>query len=41
MMTLALDGPSRLIVQVDEKNLPLLQNGRSALAAVATEPAKA
>ena len=33
MMTLALDGPARLIVQVDEKNLPLLERGRSALAA--------
>lgn len=40
MMTLALDGPARLIVQVDEKNLPLLERGRSALAvadAFATE----
>lgn len=32
MMTLALDGSARLIVQVDEKNLPLLQAGRTALA---------
>jgi len=38
MMTLALDGPSRLIVQVDEKNLPLLQSGRSALAAADAFP---
>ena len=38
MMTLALDGPSRLIVQVDEKNLPLLQTGRSALAAADAFP---
>ena len=33
MMTLALDGPARLIVQVDEKNLPLLAPGRAAVAA--------
>ena len=32
MMTLALDGPARLIVQVDEKNLPLLAPGRTAMA---------
>ncbi len=38
MMTLALDGPSRLIVQVDEKNLPLLQVGRTALAAADAFP---
>jgi HlyD family secretion protein len=38
MMTLALDGPARLIVQVDEKNLPLLQAGRSALAAADAFP---
>jgi len=38
MMTLALDGPARLIVQVDEKNLPLLQTGRSALAAADAFP---
>jgi HlyD family secretion protein len=38
MMTLALDGPSRLIVQVDEKNLPLLQAGRTAMAAADAFP---
>lgn len=38
MMTLALDGAARLIVQVDEKNLPLLQAGRSALAAADAFP---
>ncbi len=38
MMTLALDGPSRLIVQVDEKNLPLLQAGRTAIATVDAFP---
>jgi len=38
MMILALDGPARLIVQVDEKNLPLLQAGRSALAAADAFP---
>jgi HlyD family secretion protein len=38
MMTLALDGPSRLIVQVDEKNLPLLQQGRTAVATVDAFP---
>ena len=38
MMTLALDGPSRLIVQVDEKNLPLLTQGRSAMAAADAFP---
>ncbi len=38
MMTLALDGPARLIVQVDEKNLPLLAAGRSALAAAEAFP---
>ena len=38
MMTLALDGPSRLIVQVDEKNLPLLQLGRTAIATVDAFP---
>lgn len=38
MMTLALDGPSRLIVQVDEKNLPLLTPGRSAMAAADAFP---
>ena len=38
MMTLALDGPQRLIVQVDEKNLPLLQAGRTAMAAADAFP---
>jgi HlyD family secretion protein len=38
MMTLALDGPARLIVQVDEKNLPLLEQGRAALAAADAFP---
>ena len=38
MMTLALDGPARLIVQVDEKNLPLLQQGRTAIATVDAFP---
>ena len=38
MITLALDGPSRLIVQVDEKNLPLLQAGRTAIATVDAFP---
>jgi HlyD family secretion protein len=38
MMTMALDGPARLIVQVDEKNLPLLQAGRTALAAADAFP---
>lgn len=38
MMTLALDGPSRLIVQVDEKNLPLLAAGRKAVAAADAFP---
>lgn len=32
MMTLALDGPARLIVQVDEKNLPLITAGAVATA---------
>ena len=32
LMTLALDGQARLILQVDEKNLPLLQVGSKALA---------
>jgi HlyD family secretion protein len=32
MMTLALDGPVRLIVQVDEKNLPLIKTGAVATA---------
>lgn len=40
MLTLALDGPSRLIVQVDEKNLPLLQKGRTATAVVDAFPAE-
>jgi len=38
MMTLALDGAARLIVQVDEKNLPLLQAGRAATAAADAFP---
>ena len=38
MMTVALDGPARLIVQVDEKNLPLLETGRAALAAADAFP---
>lgn len=38
MMTVALDGPARLIVQVDEKNLPLIENGRVALAAADAFP---
>jgi HlyD family secretion protein len=38
MMTLALDGPARLIVQVDEKNLPLLGQGRAAVAAADAFP---
>jgi len=38
MMTLALDGPTRLIVQVDEKNLPLLTLGRGATAAADAFP---
>lgn len=38
MMTLALDGPARLIVQVDEKNLPLLGQGRAAIAAADAFP---
>lgn len=40
MMTLALDGPARLIVQVDEKNLPLLAQGRAALAAADAFPSQ-
>lgn len=40
MMTLALDGPARLIVQVDEKNLPLLEQGRTALAAADAFPSQ-
>ena len=38
LMTLALEGPARLIVQVDEKNLPLLQMGRTAIATVDAFP---
>ena len=40
MMTLALDGPVRLIVQVDEKNLPLIQQGAVAMAAADAFPAE-
>jgi HlyD family secretion protein len=40
MMTLALDGPARLIVQVDEKNLPLLEQGRAALATADALPSQ-
>ena len=40
LLTLALDGPARLIVQVDEKNLPLLAPGRSAMAAADAFPAE-
>lgn len=38
MMTLALDGPVRLIVQVDEKNLPLISQGAVAMAAADAFP---
>lgn len=38
MLSLALDGPARLVVQVDEKNLPLLQAGSKALAAADAFP---
>jgi len=38
MMTLALDGPARLIVQVDEKNLPLIKAGATATAAADAFP---
>lgn len=38
MMTLALDGAARLIVQVDEKNLPLIRNGAVATAAADAFP---
>lgn len=38
MMTIALDGPARLIVQVDEKNLPLLKAGSRATAAADAFP---
>jgi HlyD family secretion protein len=40
MMTLALDGPVRLIVQVDEKNLPLIRQGAMAMAAADAFPAE-
>lgn len=40
MLVLALDGPARLIVQVDEKNLPLLQSGSKALAAADAFPSE-
>lgn len=38
MMALALDGPVRLIVQVDEKNLPLIRTGAVATAAADAFP---
>lgn len=38
MMTLALDGAARLIVQVDEKNLPLVKQGAVATAAADAFP---
>lgn len=38
MMTLALDGAARLVVQVDEKNLPLIKAGRVATAAADAFP---
>lgn len=40
MMILALDGPVRLIVQVDEKNLPLITKGAVAMAAADAFPAE-
>ena len=40
MMSLALDGPVRLIVQVDEKNLPLITKGAVAMAAADAFPAE-
>jgi HlyD family secretion protein len=40
MMSLALDGPVRLIVQVDEKNLPLIAKGAVAMAAADAFPAE-
>lgn len=40
MMSLALDGPVRLIVQVDEKNLPLINKGAVAMAAADAFPAE-
>lgn len=38
MLSLALDGPVRLIVQVDEKNLPLIKQGAVAMAAADAFP---
>lgn len=38
MMTLALDGPVRLVAQVDEKNLPLLAQGAKAIASADAFP---
>ncbi len=38
MLSLALDGPVRLIVQVDEKNLPLIRQGAVAMAAADAFP---
>jgi len=38
MMTLALDGPLRLVAQVDEKNLPLLAKGAKAVASADAFP---
>jgi HlyD family secretion protein len=38
MLSLALDGPVRLIVQVDEKNLPLIKQGAVATAAADAFP---
>jgi HlyD family secretion protein len=40
MMSLALDGPVRLIVQVDEKNLPLITKGAVAMSAADAFPAE-
>ena len=40
MMSLALDGAVRLIVQVDEKNLPLIRQGAIAMAAADAFPAE-
>jgi HlyD family secretion protein len=40
MMSLALDGPVSLIVQVDEKNLPLIRQGAIAMAAADAFPAE-
>jgi len=39
-MSLALDGPVRLVVQVDEKNLPLIRPGAVAVAAADAFPAE-